>query len=134
MVLRRSNTTVFDRCLYAGETEKVRLHKRSDDQRQGTITAYILFNCRHTHVVKDGETIDADTSSGMRTTWYIPLRELRRHGITYLNATDRIEQIVGREAGRQWIPESDTSITESLFGNMLVLDCKIYRPRSAVNG
>lgn len=134
MVIRRSNTTVFDRTLYAGETEKVRLYKRGDDQRQGTVVAYILFNCRHTHVAKDGETIENDTSSGMRTTWFIPLRELRRHGITYLNAADRIEQLTGKEAGRQWIPESTTSITESLFGNMIVVDCLVYRPRRATNG
>ena len=123
MVLRRSSQTTFDRRLYAAIDEKVRLHHRSDDQKEGTVVALLLFHASRSQTVKTGEPIQGEMSSDHRTTWHIPKRELLRVGVHYINATDKIEQIVGEEAGRFWQPESTTSITVKLFGDFVIMDC-----------
>lgn len=123
MPLRRNNTRRFTRKTYAGITEKVRIHKRNDDQQQGTVTTYILFRVRRSQIEKTGETIQGDMVSDHTTVWHIPRTELERVGINYLNPLDRIEQLVGREAGSWWQPEATTIIDVKMFGNEICLAC-----------
>lgn len=117
-------TNNFEGRFYGDFCEKIRLHHREDDQRQGTVTTFILFDCRRSMIHKTGETIQGDMSSDHTCEWHIPRDELRRHGIRHINATDEIEQLEGSEAGRRWQPESDTQITEKLTGNHYCLTCK----------
>jgi hypothetical protein len=125
MVLDRFfGTKNFEGITFAGFLEKIKLHHRDDDLRQGVVRTFVLFECRRSQIRKTGETIQGDMSSNHTTTWHIPRRELERHGITHINAGDEIEQLEGPEKGRRWQPESDTLITEKLLGNHLDLDCK----------
>lgn len=129
MPLSRKNTGRRTTLLYAGQLEKVRLHKRDDDQRQGTVTTHVLFRCRRSRIQKSGQTLDGDLNVGHKTQWHIPRDELDRVGVAYLNPLDKIEQLKGTEAGNVWSPESDTGIDVKLFGNMVVLDCKLRKPK-----
>lgn len=119
MPLRRENTRLFHRTLYGpGILETVRLLKRKDDQLQGTVTAYTLYNCRRSKTHKTKETIQSEMAAEHWTIWHVPLVELERHGLTYLNALDRIVQLLeGPEKGRVWQPESSTLISQHILGN-----------------
>lgn len=123
MPLRRNNTRRFTRKTYAGITEKIRIHKRGDNQQQGTVTPYVLYRCRRSLITKTGETIQGDMVSDHETDWHIPRTELERVGINYLNPLDRIEQLQGREKGQWWQPEATTKITVKMFANEIDLHC-----------
>ncbi len=122
MPLNRNNTRVFQRTLYAGQMLTVQLLKRNDDQQEGTVTAFTVFDCRHGPMYRTGEPIQGDEGSDHRTTWHIPVIELRRVGVAYLNPADRI---VDTEDGfkRYWQPESTTIIQLKLWGNFVDVDC-----------
>lgn len=123
MPLRRNNTRVFHRTTFAGQLEAIRLLKRKDDQKQGVVTSYLLFNCRRSLITKTAETLQGDMVADHACIWHIPYIELERTGIQYLNSLDRIVQTEGMEAGRVWQPEATTVITVKLFGNEFDLAC-----------
>lgn len=132
MPLGRHNTRTFHRTLYGpGINERVRLLKRQDNQRQGTVTAYVLYDCWLDRETKNQETIQGEMSANHRATWHIPFVELERNGIHHLNPLDRIERIEGPNAGQVWEPESTTDITEILLNNHINVDClRVDPPRS----
>lgn len=132
MPLRRNNTRTFHRTTFAGQLEAIRLLKRNDNQKQGTVTPFLLFNCRRSLITKTAETIQGDMVADHACVWHIPYIELERVGIHYLNPLDRIVQTEGMEAGRVWQPEATTIITVKMFGNELDLAClRVDPPTSA---
>lgn len=128
MPLNVRNTRTFHRCLYAGILESVTLLKRNDNQQQGTVTSYALFQCRRSMIFKMGETLQGDMNSDHRATWHVPRIELDRIGISYLNPLDRIVD----NKGRYWQPESNMLITIKLFENHVCVDCLRVDPPKAV--
>ena len=125
MPMNRRNTKVMHRRLMADIDLVVRLHKRGDDQRQGTVRALILYQCRRSRIGKTGETFQGDMVSDHRVVWHIPVVELNRVGVQYLNALDRIEEIRGPGAvpGRFWQPEGSTDLDLKLFENYYDIYC-----------
>lgn len=117
--MNRFNTRTFHRHLFAGMLETIRLLKRGDDQLQGVVTAFVLFECWRGQIFKTGQTIQRDMVSDHATRWHIPRTELDRVGIAYLNPLDLI--VDGK--GRYWQPESTTFITIKLFENHVDVDC-----------
>jgi len=128
MPLRRSTTRTFHRTLYAGMLESVRLLKRGDNQQQGTVTPYVLYQCRRSAISKTGQTLDGAQNVGNRTVWHIPRTELERVGINYLNPLDRIEQLDEPERGYIWQPEAPETIDVKLFANHVCVACKLVKP------
>ena len=131
MPLRRNNTRGFHRTLYAGMLESIRLLKRGDNQQQGTVVAYILYECRRSSVHKTGQTLDGPQNVGSVTVWHIPRTELERVGINYINPTDRIEQLDEPEKGYVWQPEAPEMIDVKLFANMVRIECKMFKPAAS---
>ena len=123
MPMNRSNTRTFTRKLFAGMLEPVRIHKRDDDQLQGTVTTYILYDCRRSLINKTGEQIQGEMTSDHQCIWHIPRREMDRVGIRHFNSADKVEQIKAPEIGRWWQPEATTYIDEKMFGNEVDLHC-----------
>lgn len=96
-----------------GMLQRIRLLKRGPDQQQGTVTAYILYNCRRSAITRQGQTLDGKLSSKSRVTWHIPQEQLDRIGVKYLTALDRIEDI---EYGTgTWQPEASDRVVEKLL-------------------
>ena len=127
MPLRKNNTGTFHRTLYGGQLEKITLLKRGDDQRQGTVTSLVIYQCRRSRIHKTSEPIQADMTASHRTTWHIPRVELTRVGVNYLNSLDRI--VDGEN--RYWQPEATTMISVNLFENHYDVDCvRVDPPRS----
>ena len=119
MPLRANLCRGFHRTLFGGVLETVTLLKRDDNQRQGTVTSYLVFQCRKSLIVKTGETLQGDMTSDHRTTWHLPKSELDRVGINHLNPLDRIVD----SDGDYWQPESTTQITEKLWKQQITIDC-----------
>lgn len=120
MPLNRYNTRTFHRTLYGGGIlETVTLLKRNDDLQQGTVRALKLFECRWGQITRTGETIAGDITSDHRRTIHIPVTELKRVGVAYINAADRFVD----QDGRTWQPESPTVITVKLLENHVCVDC-----------
>lgn len=138
MVLRKANTRTQYRRLWAGKSKKVTLLKRDNDQRQGTVRAVTLFDClpAAAGATKTGEAFQGDMSSNMSMTWNIPVEELKRAGVEYLNALDRIVETTDDggavlEHPRYWQPEGTTSITVTMLENLVRVDClRVDPPRS----
>lgn len=128
MPLNKRNTRVFHRTLFSGQLEKIKLLKRDDDQRQGIVTEYILFQCRKGKYRKSGQTLDGEMNSSHAVTWHIPRSELDRLGIAYLNPLDRIVELEGQFKDRIWQPESTTGIDVKLFEVHVDVDCLLLRP------
>lgn len=120
MPLNPSNTRNFYRRLYAGEMETVTLHKRGDNQQQGTVVSHLIFNARRGDIAHHGETIRGSMQSSDQTYWVIPTEELNRVGVNYLSPLDVIEQ----ENGQRWQPEGTTTIMEKTFSNYYYLACR----------
>ena len=117
--INRENSHVFHRSLYAGQLEEVKLLKRDDDQRQGTVRAVILFDCKWSSIRKAGQTLDGDVDSVHTRRLLIPKVELEAAGVNHLNPLDRFTD----EQGRTWQPESTTGIDVKLFENFIACDC-----------
>lgn len=130
MPLNPKNTRTFTRRLYGTILERVELLKRDDNQRQGTVRSLILFSCRRGQITKTGETIQADMNANHSTTWHIPLRELNRVGVAYLNPLDRIID----KNGFWWQPEGTTNITQKLMLNEVDVDCLRVDPPKTSGG
>ncbi len=139
MVLRKANTRTQFRRMWAGKSKKVTLLKRDDDQKQGTVRAITLFDCIPSSMgfTKTGEAIQGDMSSNMTRTWIIPVAELHRNGVEYLNALDRIVETTDDGGGilanpRYWHPEGTTNILVTMLENVIKIDClRVDPPRSA---
>lgn len=125
MPLNKYTTRIFHRRLYATEMESIRFLKSGDNQNQGTVVAYILYDCRRSQITKQGETLDGDMVSDHYTVWHIPRIELDRVGIPYINPTDQIEQVEGVEAGTMWVNESTNMIDVKLFANHVCVACRM---------
>lgn len=129
MALRPETTRVFHRNLYAGMLQTVTLLKRNNDQQEGTVRSVRVFDCRQKKVYKTGEAIQVDMSSDNRCVWQLPLIELVRAGVQYINVIDRIVN-TGAAFGvpGTWQPESDTQIVAQLYGNFVNVFCKRIDP------
>ncbi len=104
--------------------QSVTLLKRGDDQAEGTVTAYTLHQCRPSKQYKDGQPIQGNWAVGSRVVWHIPVVELERHGINYLNVLDRIVD----EQNQYWQPESPQEIIYKLIRSHWCLDCIKVNP------
>lgn len=104
MPLGENNTRTFHRTLYsgAGMLQTVTVLKRGNDQKQGTVTTFKLFECRWSKITKEGETIQADMVAEHKRVLHIPRIEMDRVGIGYFNVLDRF---IDRN-GRYWQPEA----------------------------
>lgn len=120
MPLNETNCRTFHRTLYGAILQTVTLLKRGDDQAEGTVTSFRLYEARHSKLHKTGQAIRGDMSSGDRVTWHLPFSELQKHGITHVNVLDRI---VDRK-GRVWEPEASTEIRYQLMECHVCVNCK----------
>ena len=134
MPLGRINTSVFHRRLYAGELETVTLLKRRDDQKEGSVVALKLFECRRGNISKQGEAIQTDETAEHYVQWLIPYTELKRVGVNYLNVLDRIVD----KFNMWWQPESPQTITLAIFDNYYAIDTvridPIAQPKIGIPG
>lgn len=127
MPLNRDNLRTFHTGLYGTLLESVVLYKRGDDQRQGTVTTYRLWDVRWSKTYKSGEPLQGDMSSSHRRQLHIPRVELDRIGVEYINAIDTFKD----EQGRFWRPESYQTIVIKLAECHLCVDClRCDPPRS----
>lgn len=118
MPMSRRNSQVFHRTLYAGQLEKITLLKRGDDQNEGQVVAYILFQCRRGNLAKQGEALQGEMAVSHSTQWVIPNTELRRVGVNYIDVLDRIVD----QFNMWWQPESANSIVLSQFDNFTIIE------------
>lgn len=118
------NQQSFHRRLFSGQNETVTILKRDDNQGQGTVRAVKVFQVRKSMLYKTGETIQGEENSNWRTTWHLPLVELKRAGIAYINPADRIVQ----KDGNHWQPESTTMITTKLMRQHVDVECLSVNP------
>lgn len=125
MPLNRRTTRVFHRVLYATQLEKVTCLKRNDDQAQGTVTSYVLYQCRFSKIHKHGQAIQGEMASDHTRWLHIPDIQMKRVGINYFNVLDRF---VDKE-GRTWQPESGDMIRSQLFENQLCILCRMVDGR-----
>lgn len=123
------NTKYFHRRLYngTGMLKTVTLLKRNDDQLEGTVTSYTLFEVRRGLIYKSDEPILHDMSASYRTTFHIPRISLNCAGVAYINALDRIvERSDPGSVDRVWIVESTTTLTGKLFENHLCVEVLLF--------
>lgn len=134
MPINRANQKPFFKKLFAGLTKTVTLLKRNDDQQQGVVTKYQVFNCLRGAIHSQGETIQRDVTSDIRTTWTIPRQELDRIGVWYLNSLDRIIDYDSPQGiPRWWQPEAQTGIDVKLREDYIVLACLRVDPPAGAN-
>lgn len=119
MPLKRINSPSISRKIYAGQMEKVTLLKRKDDQQEGQVVAYTLFECRRGNISKTGEPIQLDMTVSHSVQWVIPAQQLLKISVNYLNVLDRIID----KYGMWWQPESNQTITLSQFDQEYIIDC-----------
>ncbi len=130
MPLNKFNTRVFHRTLYASQLSKVKLLKRGNDQKQGTVTEHTLYQCRWSSVSKGGEPLQGDMSTDHHITIFIPRTELDRVGVAYINATDRFVD----HKNRTWQPEAvNQRIDVKLFENRVTIECIRTDPPGQLN-
>ena len=138
MPLNARNTLIFHRTLYAGMLKTVTILKRGDDQQEGTVTAYTMYQCRRSRVNRTGEPIQHSMTSQVRAVWHMPHIEMKRLGINFFSAVDRIVEThdesnnpLPPEVWNYWQPESTTYILEKLFLNVHNLEClRVDPPRN----
>ncbi len=125
MPLRPATCRTTSRTVFAGQTQWVILLKRGNDLKQGTVRAIKLFRCRRDSITKTGQTLEAEMATGNQTTWFIPNQQLKRKGVQYLNALDRIYDPKLKE---YWEPETGDTISQKLFGQEWTVTCKLTNP------
>lgn len=128
MVINNINQRHVNRRMYTGTGAlvSVTLLKRGDDQREGVVTSYTLHECRHSALHKSHQPIQGDWAVGSRCVWHIPMVELERVGVPYINVLDRIVD----QVGRYWQPESNQEITFKLIETHYCVECtRIDPPR-----
>ncbi len=126
MPISPATTRIFHRTLYANMLQSVRFLKRNNDQQQGTVTAYTLFECRQSMSFADGQTIQGDMLSNHRCVWHVPAIALNALGFTFINMLDRIDNTltgVGIGVPGVWQPESNTELIRKLFSNHYCISC-----------
>ena len=119
------NTRYFHRRLYSGTgmLKTVTLLHRNEDQQEGVVTSYTLFEVRRGLIYKTDEPILHDMSASYRTTFHIPRVSLDCAGVAYINALDRIVELSDpRSVDRIWQVESTTMETGKLFENHLCVE------------
>ena len=119
MPLNARNQRSFHRKLLSGKLETIHLLKREDDQREGIVKCVKLFACWHGPITKTAEPIAGDMTADHSTTWHIPRQALKRVGVKWLNALDRIRD----KHNRYWQPEATTLIIEKLAETHIDLYC-----------
>ncbi len=120
MSLNKHNTRRAYARQYRGQTQKIIILKRDDDQREGVVRSVTVFNCRRSIINKTGEQIVGDMTSDHKVTWHLPTYELNRMGINYLNSLDRIYDPIEKVT---YQPESTTNIDIKLFSNQYDVAC-----------
>lgn len=101
----------------------ITLLHREDDQQEGTVTSFVLFNCRHSQISKSDQPISQEMSASHRVVWHIPRVELDRVGVNYINALDRIVEVADTgKVNRVWQVESTNTMTAKLFENHLCVE------------
>jgi hypothetical protein len=119
MPLNKHNQRYMMRGLYAGQLEDVTLLKRGNDQSMGTVTSYLLFGIRWSMIHKTGELLGRDVQSSHPRRIHIPVAELDRVGVHFINPADRFID----EQGNTWMPEATTTLTLKLFMTHWCCDC-----------
>ncbi len=117
-MIRKSTSRTFHRRLYGTILQMITLLKRGDDQQEGTVTKYLLYECRQSMITKTGEPIAGDMLSNHRCSFHIPRLILDNAGIWYINPAD---QIIDYE-GATWQPESTTQLTNKLITDHVCVD------------
>lgn len=130
MPLNRANSSSFHRTLYAGQLEKVTLMKRGDDQSEGQVISYTIFECRRGNPSKSGEALQQEMAVSHSVQWLIPNAELRRVGVNYIDVLDRIVD----QFNMWWQPESGNTIVLSQFDQYTILDCVRVDPPLSQGG
>ncbi len=126
MVISRNNQGQFHRTLFgSGITQSLTLNKRGDNFDASIITAYRIFDCWKGTIRKYGEVIggqaqDGDQLASHMVTWHIPVIELKRIGINYLNPLD---VFIEDNPKRFWRPEATTIIVYNLLENFFDVEC-----------
>jgi hypothetical protein len=126
MPLNRDNTRSFYQKTFAGSgtLETITLLKRGDNQQQGTVTAYVLFNCRRSRIHKAGTTIQETMTYRNWAVWHVSRCELDQAGVPYLTKLDRIVD----SEGRHWQPETPEDLDIKLFENQIDIPCQRVDP------
>jgi hypothetical protein len=107
--------------LYAGFNQsKTTLLHRNDDQLEGTVTAYTLYNQWAKRILHTGQPSQGSMGVGDSRGWLIARAELDRVGVNYINAGD----VLVDETGRKWLIESGDNITIQLNGDYLDISTK----------
>lgn len=111
----------FYRNLYAGWYQNIKLLKRGNDQQEGIVTTYVLFQCLGEGVFHTGEAIQKSMAHADRRRWIIPASELKRVGVDHrsINALDRIVD----SNNRYWTPQSYETINIALGADYVHIDC-----------
>ncbi len=118
------------RHLYAGMLQSVTLLKRGNDQAEGTVTAFRLHGLRQARIYKSGQPINGNMAVGSNVTWHIPMAELERVGVAYLNVLDRIVD----KTGAYWQPETGQMIRTQLLKTHVCYECvRVDPPSSPAN-
>lgn len=118
-ILNKQHLRTFHRKLYAGFDESVTMHKRGDNQQAGTIVVKRLFNVRWSRIFTTKEPLDGTVSANQSRTLHIPISELEKAGLTYVEAGDKFQD---RE-GRFWGAEATVTLTEKLREEHLDIPC-----------
>jgi hypothetical protein len=133
----KSQRNLYRGMLFADLTVPVRLFKRGDGQQANRVTEYRLFACRRGQVVRTGEHVDGETTTGHTTTWHVPAAEFKRHGVEYLSSMDRIVEDhapgevnapLPQDQWEWWEPLADTVVTEKLMGTHVDVECRRTDP------
>lgn len=120
MLLDRTNVNLIHLTLYGPNIlEPIQILIRGDDQKEGTITKYTIFNARRSGLSKRGQAIFGEMSSDHRCTWHIPRIELQQNGIAYTNVLTQIIDV----SNRWWEPESGDTILHKVWSEHVCLPC-----------
>ena len=123
---------------YAGMLQTVTLLKRGDDQAEGTVTSYTIFNVRRGKMFKHGEPLQGDMTVSYWTTFHIPRAELQRVGVAYLSTLDRIVENMpnandNTTGTRTWQPEAPSRHSDKLFTDHYCVDCLLISQTNSVD-
>src|SRR4051812_14289144 len=125
MPLNKEYFKRFHICLYGQLLQTIKILKRDDDQREGTVTTYTLYDCRRSQITKLGEALLGEMSSIHRTRWHVPRVELDRVGIKYINVLDRIVDLQEQLPNGDYVtyqPESPQEIELKLVSQHVCIE------------
>lgn len=120
MLIDRTNCTQIHLTLYGPNIlEPVTIYIRGDDQAEGTLTKYTIYNARRAVATKRGQAIFGEMSSDYHTTWHFSRYDLNLNGIKYINVLTMIVD----SSNRWWQPESPDGITQKVDGGHVCVEC-----------